>query len=286
MHSAIFIRAAATAAFVALFAPFANGQTPRSCPVKSGPGGGPGTIVGTVGDTSLVPLDSVNVYLMSTKQQTLSANGVFRFEKLKPAQYELSARRLGYLPQTRTVVVGADGGVTAFCLVPATQTLAPVVTSAVRGGLSGVIADTAFGIVPGAEITVFGGSQRAISDSAGIFYVPVKPGHYMVHVKRAGFESKMVSVTVPRDSGRKILVWLMPASGHSAARDEWNAYDLKLRLDTLVHSRSRIYTRQDINDFRGDRCQRAGASRRIRHPWMTAVSPSSTVVPIRCRSGR
>lgn len=249
MHHAMFARAAWIAASVAAVASFANGQTPASCPIRSGSAGGPGTIVGTVNDTSIVALDSVTVYIMSTKQQTLSTNGVFRFDKLKPAEYQLSARRLGYLPQTRTVTVGVDGGVAAFCLVPSTQTLAPVVTSAPRGGLSGVIADTAFGIVPGAEITVLGGSERAVSDSTGIFFVPVKPGRYMVRVKRAGFESKMVSVTVPRDSGRKILVWLMPATRAAAAREEWNAFDLKLRLDTMVHARSRIFTREDINNF-------------------------------------
>jgi hypothetical protein len=282
MHSATVIRAAATAAFVAALAPFAQGQVETSCPVKSSLGGA-GTIVGAVGDTSLVPLDSVNVYIVSTRLQTLSMNGIFRFDKLKPGQYELSARRLGYLPQTRTVTVGGDGGITAFCLVPAAQILAPVVTSAVRGGLSGVIADTAFGIVPGAEITVLGGSEHAISDSAGIFYVPAKPGHYMVHVKRAGFESKMVSVTVPRDSGRKILVWLMPASGHSVAREESNAYDLKLRLETRVFARSKIYTRQDINDFGATdvrQLAQAGASKYIDDGCFATIDGGPDSIPM------
>jgi len=251
MHATRFARAIAVTAFLVAFTPVARAQIiPTQCPIKPGSVGGPGAIVGTVSDTSLVPLDSVDVLILSGRQQTLSANGAFRLDKLKPGEYQLSARRLGYLPQMRAVTVGDNGGVTAFCLVPSAQTLAPVVTSAPRLGLSGVIADTAFGIVPGAEITVLGGSGQAVSDSAGIFFVPVKPGRYMVRVKRAGFESKMVSVTVPTDSGRKILVWLMPATRAAApAREEWNVYDLKLRLDTMVHARSKIFTREDINNF-------------------------------------
>jgi Carboxypeptidase regulatory-like domain len=249
MHHAMFGRAISIAASVAAFARLAGAQTSDQCPIKSGSAGGPGTIVGTISDTSLVPLDSVDVFISSPRRQTVSASGVFRLDSLRPKQYEVSARRLGYLPQTHTVTVGDSGGVAAFCLAPSTRTLDPIISSAPRSGLSGVIADTALHIIPGAEIAVLGGGGHAVSDSAGIFYVPLRPGRYMVRVKHASFEAKMVSISVPNDSGRKMLVWLAPANRAAKAREEAAARELDFRLDTAGGVWSKIFTREDIDNF-------------------------------------
>jgi hypothetical protein len=250
MRQAMFVGAVSFSASVAV-ASLANGQTVASCPVKSGLARGPGTIVGTVSDTSLLPLDSVDVFIASPRKQTVSADGMFRLEKLDAKPYQVVARRFGYAQQIRTVTVGDSGGVVAFCLVPTARTLATVISSAPRGGLMGVIADTAFGIIPGADVSVLGGGEHTVSDSTGVFYVPLKPGKYMVRVTHTGFESKMVSISVPSDSGRKMLIWLLPSRRGTAPRESWNADELGHRLDTASAVRRKIFTREDINNFGG-----------------------------------
>jgi hypothetical protein len=223
-----------------------SSRVSAQCPAP-GPAG-PGTLVGTISDTARNPIDSMEVFILSAKRQTMTVNGVFRFDKLKPDRYEVTIRRFGYPTVRRFVAVGDSGGSVAFCLAPMPTSLAPVVTAAPRGGLSGVIADTAFGIVPGAQIRVLGIDGSAQSDSLGKFFIPVKPGRYMVRVTRPGFASKMVSVTIPSDSGRKMLIWLLPSNRGIAAREEVAAQELAWRLDTISPSHARIFTREDLNN--------------------------------------
>ena len=210
---------------------------------------GPGLLTGVVTDTAGTPIDSVDVYISSLQLRAPStADGSFRFEKIKPGRYDVSARRIGYLPQVHRVVVGENGGAVRFSLVPAPRTLPPVVTSAVRGGLSGAIGDTAYNIITGAEISVVASDHRAVSDSTGSFFIPLNPGKYMVRVRRPGFESRLVSVTIPSDSGRRMLVWMMPTTRGEAALEAFRLDGLRDRLERRK-STSTILAREDINNL-------------------------------------
>jgi hypothetical protein len=83
-----------------------------------------------------------------------------------------------------------------------------VITSVSRGGITGVVGDSALSLVKGAEVRVLGENMFAVSDSAGGFFFPVKPGEYTVSVKKKGYGPQVVTIKVPKDSGRKIVVWL------------------------------------------------------------------------------
>lgn len=208
---------------------------------------GPRTIVGVVRDTLGNAIDSVDILIASLKRHALTdANGAFRFEDIKPGTYDLSARKLGLFPQVRRVKVGDDGGSIAFELVRTAYALPPVVTTATRLGLSGVIGDTAYNVVPSAEVSVLATDRRTRSDSTGAFYLDVKPGHYVVRVTRPGYSPRMVSVTVPADSGRRIVVWLTPSNGGSNGREAYVMDSLNERLLKRNPVWSTIYTREDI----------------------------------------
>jgi len=212
------------------------------------PPAGPKTLVGIVSDTAGNPVDSVEVFITALKRRTMSApNGAFRFDDIKSGTYAVSTRRLGYLPQLRRVTVGDDGGTAAFSLIPYMRGLPPVVSSSPRGGLSGVIGDTAYNIVSGAQVTVIASDRRTVSDSTGSFFLDLKPGKYMVSVKRAGFASRLVSVTIPNDSGRRMVVWMSPSSRGESAREEWAIENLNARLLRRNPVWSTIYSREDIN---------------------------------------
>jgi hypothetical protein len=226
-----------------------SGRIAPTCPITI-PAVGKRTVVGTVTDMDHTPLDSVEIYIQpARKQVSTDAKGLFRFEDLDPTKiYQVTARRFGYVPITHQVILGDSGAAASFCLPTLPRSLAPVISAAPRVGLSGVIADTAFGIIPGAEVAVLGGGAKAISDSAGRFAIDLKPGRYMVRVTHDNFSSKMVSVTVPPDSGRRMLIWLAPATRVANAREAWDAHELALRLDTLNPARSHIWTREDLNN--------------------------------------
>jgi len=208
---------------------------------------GPGTIVGIVVDTTSAPLDSIDVYIASLKKRTRTDGaGRFRFDDVKSGTYDVTARRPGFYPQVVPVRVGADtGGTVRFVLVPAAPTLAPVVTVSARGGLSGVIGDTAYRALPGARINVLASSHHTVADSTGAFFLPVHPGKYWIRIMLEGFASQLMSVTVPPDSGRRVMVWLAPPSRPPSPIEEVNVSELEQRM-LRRKATSTVYTREDL----------------------------------------
>jgi hypothetical protein len=208
---------------------------------------GPRTIVGVVTDTSGRAIDSVEVFVTSVKRRTTTnADGTFRFDDVKAGTYQLNTRKLGFFPQVRSVKVDDAGGTVAFRLVRSSYGLPAVVTTSTRPGLSGVVGDTAYNSIAGAEISVLASSSRTRSDSTGAFYLDLKPGGHAVRITRPGFTPQLVSVTVPPDSGRRIVVWLTPLDAGLAAREGLAMDSLADRLLKRNPVWSKVYTREDI----------------------------------------
>ncbi len=217
----------------------ARAQTPQQ--------GSTRTLVGGIADSLGTPIDSADVTIASLRRRVTSGtDGTFRFDKIDPGTYDVSVRRFGFGPQTRRVVVGANGGTMRFTLIAVPHALAPVISSVPRGGLSGVIGDTAFNIVEGATIKVVASDREATSDSLGKFFIDLHPGGYMVRVTRDGFVPRLVSVTIPNDSGRRMAVWLEPGSSAQAVVESWMLDALNDRL-LRRRSMSKLYTREDIS---------------------------------------
>src|SRR5579871_4518018 len=108
---------------------------------------GPHTLVGVVKDTIGNPVDSVELLIASLKRHAMTGpDGAFRFDDLKPGTYQVLARKLGFYPQVQKAIVEDNGGVVSFAMIQGIRALPPVVTSVARGGLSGVIGDTAYNI--------------------------------------------------------------------------------------------------------------------------------------------
>jgi hypothetical protein len=236
----------------------------------------PKTIIGVVLDSAGVQVDSAELFIASLKRRaSAGADGSFRFTDVKPGVYEVAARRLGYYPQTQKVSVEKDhGGIVRFALVPYVRGLPPVVSSSRRGGLSGVVGDTAFGAIRDAQISIVASTRRAVSDSTGAFYMDVGPGKHMVRITREGYASQLLTVTVPRDSGRRVQVLLRPSTLGESVREIMALQDLEERLATRNPVYSTLFTREDINKVGwvelGDIAQ-AGAGRRVDPACMAIV---------------
>jgi carboxypeptidase family protein len=214
------------------------------------PSAPPRTVVGVVRDTGDVPIDSVEVRIAVLQRRTFTdANGGFRFDDVSPGRYEVGARRLGFAPQVRRVTVGNDaGGSATFELVTMSYALPPVVTSSPRGGLTGIIGDTAFNVLRGADVYLVGNGRRTLSDSSGTFFLDVKPGSYMLQVTSPGFARKLLSVTIPEDSGRHVTVWMTPATGRANYREAAAVEELRTRFMTR-RATARFYTREELNRY-------------------------------------
>lgn len=183
-------------------------------------------IVGVVMDSAHNVLQGVDVIIRDPRRNVKTdARGRFQILDLEPGTNELTVRRFGYEIAVQTIAVTDTGGVARFCLLSEARGLPAMITSAARGGLSGVIGDSTYAVLPGAEVRVVGEGGVALSDSAGGFYLPLKKGTYAIQVSKKGFGQQLLSVTVPADSGRQIAVWL--------GSKQRNANRLAMNLDAM-----------------------------------------------------
>jgi len=209
---------------------------------------GPRALVGVARDTFTTPIDSVEISIPQLKRRaTTQGDGKFRFDKIAPGKYEVRARKIGYAPQIREVTVDAEGGVGVFDLLQLQRALPPVIVNAARGGIGGVVGDTSFNAIPGATVRLIGHGEAMQVDSAGYFHFDVGEGQYFLTVKQEGFRDKVVSVRVPRDSGRRVSIFLEPQK--EAVREFWNVDDFNERVAWRMKTTSTLYSREDLLDM-------------------------------------
>ena len=200
-----------------------------------------------VGSNERFVLEAVEITLPALHRRVFSReDGTFLLNDVKPGKYEIRARKLGFAPEILQVKMDTAGGTIAFMMLPLPYVLDPVVTTVARGGLSGVVGDTSFQPIAGAEVRVMGKDLWAVSDSSGAFHIPVSAGSYLVAVRQSGYDYKLVSVIVPPDSGRRITVNLAPLHRKALNREVHNLDDFQQRLTWRYQRTSRVYTRADL----------------------------------------
>jgi len=211
------------------------------------PAAAPRTITGIVMDSAHNVLENATVFIIDSAHNVLehasprvaramreartNAQGIFRIPDLDPGTYRLTVRRIGYEIAIQSYIVTDSGGVARFCLFPDIQSLPAIITSSARGGITGVVGDTALSLVRGADVSVFGENMHAVTDSAGGFFFPVEPGEYTISVKKKGYRPEVVAVRVPKDSGRKVVVWLgSPARNPNGYANEIEAMRVRILM--------------------------------------------------------
>jgi hypothetical protein len=70
----------------------------------------------------------------------------------------------------------------------------------------------------------------------------------MVQVTRRGFARKMLSVTIPKDSGRHVTVWMSPSKGRGNAREAWAIEGMRQRF-LRRRATATFYTREELSRY-------------------------------------
>jgi hypothetical protein len=86
-----------------------------------------------------------------------------------------------------------------------------------------------------------------VTDSTGEFFLPVKPGSYMVRLEREGYGRQIIGVTVPEKEGRRIAAWLAPRSEKANPVEAMHLFDLEQRLMRRGPVGSKLYTRESLS---------------------------------------
>ncbi|HVZ48642.1 MAG TPA: carboxypeptidase regulatory-like domain-containing protein [Gemmatimonadaceae bacterium] len=237
-------RAAALGSLLLVIAPLriAAQQAPRQ------PRPGRGNLIGVVVDTLGRPLDSVQVFIAGHRRSALTPrDGTFRFDSIGTDTVTVTARRTDHYPSSKLARLAKDGGTLVFELIPRLATLPVVVTEATLSGVRGVVSDTAFHAIAGADIQALGGRGGIVhSDSLGAFFLDVTPGQYMVRVTKPGMLPQMIGVTVPPTGGRRLAVHLEPGTDPYHARRAWAVDGITERLERRSAVWSHVYSREDI----------------------------------------
>jgi hypothetical protein len=207
----------------------------------------PGVIAGIVVDSTNVPIRNIAVYLYERREQVRTGpDGRFRFADVEKGTYTLSARSVGFIGVTERLTVSSKGAVVRLKLTQLDRGLPAVITTASRGGLAGVVADTALRALSGANIKLLGTSYSAKTDSAGRFYLAAKGGSYLLKVERDGYARQLIGVTVPENEGREVAVWLTQGPTRENPVVGANLFDFEQRHIRARQVTYQFFSRDDL----------------------------------------
>lgn len=192
------------------------------------------SVTGFVRDTAGAPLGGADV-ILGQRNTTTSPSGAFRVDSLRPGQYAITIRLIGYNPvRSRVVVIATEPTEMEYFMLPAPYQLAPLVVESRRTGIYGAVGDTGFKAAVGARVQVAGlNGGEVLTDSMGRFAFPAADrGVYMVRVTYPGYSPRRFTVELKQGEGRELGVLLARSSRSPHARDEWALEDLGKRLAT------------------------------------------------------
>lgn len=201
-------------------------------------------------DNNGAPVGEAEVFIVKLDRAVRTGtDGIFRVTGVPSGRYEVGVRKVGYLPRAITIATGNGTLVPTISIVPFTTRIAPVVTTASRGGLSGVVSDTALNPLAQVRVRVAGSGREVRSDSAGRFFVDVRPGSYLVEVERDSFARQMIAVNIPKDSGRQVAIWMSPRKKMDRATEimeQMRVFELDRKMIRASRQSSHYFTRDQL----------------------------------------
>lgn len=192
------------------------------------------SIRGFVRDSSGTGLGGAEV-IVGQRHTITTPQGAFRIDSLRPGQYSITVRLVGYSPvRSRVAVVATEPTELEYFLMQAPVRLPTMVVEARRAGLYGAVGDTGFRAIVGARVQI-GGPQggEVRTDTAGRFAFPLQGGsQYMVRVTFPGYAERRFLIELKRGEGRELGILLSPYPGALSRLDDIAVEELGKRLAT------------------------------------------------------
>jgi len=212
-----------------------------------------GSLVGVVVDTLGAPIRDASVLIASLRRTTRTLDdGTFRFDSLPSGLLRLTARAVGYIgPGENAIIVRGETARVSFRMLRLAASIAAMTVRASRPGLAGIVGDTAYHALDSVRVKALGKSALTTTDSVGGFYLPLKPGAYMLRLDRTGFATQMVGVHMPDDSGKKVSVLMTPDGPMDAVEimRQMSLFELENRLLRASPIRYRTFSREALQRF-------------------------------------
>lgn len=203
---------------------------------------GPHTLVGIVVDSAGAPIAGAEVSLPTLGWITRSrANGAFRFDSIKVKSVEVRVRALGWIAPNESVGIGTGGGSVVIRMTRITQLMPDVVTKAVRGGLRGVVVDSALRPISNVKVQAIGGQSDTVTDANGAYFFPLKAGHYMLRLDRDGYERQMVGATVADTMAANVVTIMYGRVGKPNIIEGASLTELGDRMFAIRHPRRNTF---------------------------------------------
>jgi hypothetical protein len=207
------------------------------------------SIRGMVRDSGGTLLPGAEV-LVGSRRTSTNARGAFRIDSLRPGQYDITIRLIGFSAvRSRLTVAAAEPTVVEYTLVSAPRTLPVIVVEGRRTGIYGTVGDTAYRAAVGARV-VLGGSRggEVLTDSMGRFAFPnATGGSYMVRITFPGYTERRFLVELKAGEGKELAVMMMPTMKKQWTLDPVAITDLGQRLS--VNLRREHLTPDDLERY-------------------------------------
>lgn len=182
---------------------------------------------------------------------TTGPDGMLYFPGLAPGRYQLVTRGVGYRVDVRQVEISAEA--TARVIVKLTRLplrLPPVIVTADRPGLYGIVGTTRLEPLAGAEVRLLGRRGRTVrTDSAGRFAVPAAAGPYLLRVWARGYEQRRIGVTVPEQGGQEVLIQLGEDPSFEGPSNQQRFQEREQTYMITWSNRRDVLTRSDLAQY-------------------------------------
>ena len=171
---------------------------------------------GVVRNESGHPVEQAQVlfYVAATPRELRTdRDGRFRFIGASQGAFRLRVLRIGFQPHDTTITVSGSSTEIEVQLRRVT-TLREVEVVSRRTGVYGtVMARDSLKPLAGARVELLGGRAGDTTDAAGAFAMQSqRVGTFMLRVTRDGYDTRLISVRVPKDTGVGIDIVLKPGT--------------------------------------------------------------------------
>ncbi len=193
-----------------------------------------GAVHGVVRNESGRAIEQAQVLLdpgQGQRELRTDRDGQFRFIGVSPGSHRLRVLRIGFEPRDTTLAV--TGATEISISLRRLTSLSEVAVRARPTGVYGtVLSRDSLKPIAGARIELLGANTRDTTDTDGAFAMgKARAGTFLLRVSSEGFDTRTISVFVPKDSGVGIDVVLRPGSTAFDQRMEMLWADMAQRVN-------------------------------------------------------